>query len=267
MDASVQEPFVQEPSPIRQPEMAAPAMAPTADAAWAPLYRIGAVAALASVALIVAAVAVFLLWPPPTTVSGFFALLQRNPFLGLLDLDLLMVMTYAIMSPIYLALYIALRRASQSLMLIALTFELLGVALILGANPAFAMLSLSGQYAAATAEAPRAALLAAGQALMATSMGTGFNVGYVFGALATLLIAAVMLRSGVFSKATAYVGLMMGALTLIPATVGTLGVVLSLLSLAPTVAWLILVALRLFKMSRAPGVVNRMVNPVGEAAA
>ena len=222
-------------------------------AAWAPLYRIGAVAALASVAVIALAVVVFLLWPPPSDVSGFFALLQRNPFLGLLDLDLLLVTSYAVMTPLYLALYVALRRASQSLMLIALAFELLGTALILGSNPAFAMLSLSGQYAAATAEAQRSSLLAAGQALMATSIGTGFNVGYVFGAVATLLIAAVMLRSGVFSRAIALVGLAMGVLMVIPATVGTLGLMLSLISLIPTVAWLIMVALRLFQLGRMRG--------------
>ena len=94
------------------------------------------------------------------------------------------------------------------------------------------------------------ALLAAGQALMATSIGTGFNVGYVFGAASTLLISAVMLRSGVFSKVTAYVGLAMGALMVIPATVGTLGLMLSLFSLIPTVVWLIMVGRRLFQLGR-----------------
>jgi hypothetical protein len=137
-------------------------------------------------------------------------------------------------------------------MTIALTFELFSIALILGSNAAFGMLSLSGQYAVAT-DAERSSLIGAGQALMATSIGTGFNVGYVFGAIASLLIAAVMLRSSVFSKATAYVGLLMGVLMVIPATVGTLGLTLSLLSLAPTVVWFIMVALRLFRLSRALG--------------
>lgn len=249
MNTPVREP----PSDQRQRWGEASPSATTADAAWAPLYRIGAIAALMSVAVIVLAVAVFLLWPPPSDVSGFFALLQRNPFLGLLDLDLLLVTSYALMAPIFLALYVALRRISPSLMLIALTFQLLGIALILGSNPAFAMLSLSGQYAAA-GEAQRAALLAAGEGLVATSIGTGFNLGYVFGAVATLLIAAVMLRGAAFSRVTAYVGLAMGALMVIPATVGTLGLVLSLLSLIPTVVWLIMVGLRLFQLDRAPGV-------------
>lgn len=68
-------------------------------------------------------------------------------------------------------------------------------------------------------------------------------------------LAAVMLRSGVFSRATAYVGLATGALIVIPATVGTLGLILSLLSLIPTAAWFILVALRLFQLGRAPAVI------------
>ena len=60
-------------------------------AAWKPLYRIGGGAALLAVACIVAAIAVFLAWPPPITIENWFALFQRNAFLGLLDLDLLLV--------------------------------------------------------------------------------------------------------------------------------------------------------------------------------
>jgi hypothetical protein len=58
-----------------------------------------------------------------------------------------------------------------------------------------------------------------------------------------------MLRSGIFSKFIAYTGLVMGALMLIPASAGTVGLLLSLVSLAPTVIWLILVARRLFQLA------------------
>lgn len=117
------------------------------------------------------------------------------------------------------------------------------------------MLSLSGQYAAATTEAQRAALIGAGHALMATSIGSGFNVGYLCGAIGALLFAALMVKSRVFSKATGYIGLAMGALMVIPATVGAVGLTLSLISLAPTVVWLILVALRLLRLGHAPATV------------
>ena len=137
-----------------------------ADSAWTPLYRVGGVAALLAVAIIPLAVIVFLAWPPPTTVESWFALFQRNGFLGLLDLDLLMMTSYVVLIPLYLALYVALRRVSQSFMAIALAFNLLGTALVLAVNPAAAMLTLSDRYATATTDAQRTVFLGAGQALI-----------------------------------------------------------------------------------------------------
>ena len=219
-----------------------------ASSTWKPLYQVGAGAALLSVACIVVAIAVFLAWPPPTTIESWFALFQRNAFLGLLDLDLLLVTSYVVMIPLYLALYVALRRVSQSFMAIALAFNMVGAALILGVNPGAALLTLSDRYATATTDAQRTTVLAAGQALITNWSGTAFVMGYLLGAIAMLITAVVMLRSGIFSKFIAYTGLVMGALMLVPASAGTLGLLLSLISLAPTVVWLILVARRLFQL-------------------
>jgi hypothetical protein len=242
-------------SMLRSPSVSPPrpeAAVEQVESAWRPLYRVGGGAALVSVACIVAAIAVFLAWPPPTTIESWFALFQRNAFLGLLDLDLLLVTSYVVMIPLYLALYVALRRVSQSFMAIALAFNLVGAALILGVNPGVAMLTLSDRYAAATTDAQHATALAAGQALMANWSGTAFVVGYLLSGVAVLLMAAVMLRSGIFSKFIAYTGLVMGALMLVPASAGTVGLMLSLISLAPTVVWLILVARRLFQLPARP---------------
>lgn len=65
--------------------------APAIDSTWFPLYRIGAVAALASTVAIALGVAVFLIWAPPSDVPAFYALLRQNPLRGLLDLDLIMM--------------------------------------------------------------------------------------------------------------------------------------------------------------------------------
>jgi hypothetical protein len=111
------------------------------------------------------------------------------------------------------------------------------------------MLTLSDRYTAATTDAQRATFLAAGQALITNWSGTAFVVGYLLGGIAVLITSAVMLRSGIFSKFIAYTGLVMGALMLIPASAGTVGLLLSLVSLAPTVIWLILVARRLFQLA------------------
>src|SRR5215216_6948829 len=109
------------------------------------------------------------------------------------------------------------------------------------------MLSLSNQYGTASTEVERSTFLAAGQAMLATWQGTAFDVSYVLSALAILTVSAVMLRSHhLFSKTTGYAGLSAGVLTLIPPTAGTVGLILSLVSLVPMVIWLALIARRLF---------------------
>ena len=225
--------------------------AETPDAAWKPLYKVGAVAALIVAALTPIQAMLFIGWPPPGSVTGYFALFQSNWLLGLLDLDLLMIVDEILMVPLLLALYVALRRASQSFMLIATTLGLIAVTLYCVSREAtFTMLALSDQYAAATNEAQRSMFLAAGQTLLAIYNGTAFDIYYVLGALGGLITAAIMLRSSTFSKLTAYVGLVMSGLMLIPPTVGAVGLLLSLLSLVPMVVWLILVARRLLQLGQ-----------------
>ena len=146
--------------------------------------------------------------PPRSTLFPYTTLFrsQKNWFLGLLSLDLLYILNSALLSIIYLALYIALKRISESLMAIALTLGLVGIAAYFPSNTAFEMLSLSNQYAAATTDAQRTILLAAGQAMLAIYTGTAFNVYYVMNAIALLIISVVMLRGNIFSRVTAYVG-------------------------------------------------------------
>jgi hypothetical protein len=91
-------------------------------------------------------------------------------------------------------------------------------------------------------------LLAAGQALLVTWQGTAFAVGYILSGAALLIISVVMRRSTTFSKVTGYVGIVAGAAALVPANAGTVGLVLSLVSLVPLVVWLALVARQLFQL-------------------
>jgi hypothetical protein len=222
--------------------------AETTASPWKPLYWIGGVAALTIVGIMVIQIIVFIVWPPPSTVLGYFTLFHRNGLLGLLSLDLLYVVDNALVIPLYLALYAALRRASPSFMAIALAFGLVGIAAYFASNTAFEMLSLSSQYAAATTSIQRVQLQAAGQAMLATYQGTAFNVYYILGAVATLIMSVVMLRNSMFGKATAYAGIAAGVLALIPSTAGTIGLIFAFCSLVPTAIWLILIARRLLRL-------------------
>jgi hypothetical protein len=125
----------------------------TKESAWTPLYRIGAVAALIVVLFYVIQIIVFVVSPPPNTVISYFTLFHKNALLGLLDLDLLSIVDYALFVPLFLALYIALRRVSPSFMVIATALALIGIATYFASNTAFEMLSLGNQYAAATTDA------------------------------------------------------------------------------------------------------------------
>jgi hypothetical protein len=209
---------------------------------------IAAAAALLSVVCVVAAIVVYVTNPPPTSVSGWFALFQRSGILGLLDLDLLMLVSFALMGVIYVALYGALRRVNEPFMLLALLTGFATIATYFASNPAFTMLLLSQKYAAATSAVEQAQILAAGQSALAGWQGTAYDVSYVLGAVPMLIIAVVMLRSQVFSRATAYVGMVVGVLMLLPATAGTVGLVMAFLSLVPLVVWMLLIAIRFFQL-------------------
>lgn len=226
--------------------------AETTNAAWRPLYVVAAITALLAIAFVVQSVFVFFVWPPPASIENWFSLLQQNGFLGLLELDLLLVASYVLLIPLYIALYAALRRVNRSLMAIALAFNLAGAVLVLAANPSVAMFNLSGTYAHAVTGAERAAALAAGQAVMANWSGTSFVLGYLLGSFGLLITGLVILRSKDFSKLTAYVALAAGVLMLVPASAGTVGLIISLLALVPLVVFLFLVARGLLQLGGVP---------------
>jgi len=64
------------------------------------------------------------------------------------------------------------------------------------------------------------------------------------------LIAIAMLRSSIFGKAVAIVGLLLGILSLLPPTAGLAGMIFSLASLLPLEIWIILIARKLFQVTR-----------------
>lgn len=201
--------------------------AENSDSGWKRLYRVGGVAALAAGVLfrrnLAAEIGLFSTHPSPTTVSDWFALLQSNRLLGLAYLNIFDLVNYALLALMFLALYAVLRRDNKSTMAIATTLGLVGVAVYFASNTAFSMLSLSAQYAAATTDAQRTTLLAAGQALLAISRfssygaypGSGGYMSLLLIAIAGMITSAVMIRSAVFNRATAYAGILASALDLV----------------------------------------------------
>jgi hypothetical protein len=79
------------------------------------------------------------------------------------------------------------------------------------------MLALSNRYTAATDEIQRAALVAAGEAMLAVgeSHTPGTFLAFSLSLIASLLMAWVMLRGRVFSRAAASVGMVAFAFLLV----------------------------------------------------
>jgi len=230
---------------------------------WRPLGRIGGIAALlaallfrrnmgAEVSLFVGVEAI------PKSVADWYALLQGNPFISLAFLGVFDLVNYALVGLMFLALGAAFWQAHKSAAAMALASGLVGIAVSFAANVSLTMLSLSQQHAAATSEAQRAVLLAAGQAILATDNplaifpGTGAYVSLLLIALAGLLFSVVMLHS---NRTTAIVGLLASGCDL------AYCLTLALMPLLPVylfvavaglfwMIWHLLVARILFKLSR-----------------
>jgi hypothetical protein len=194
------------------------------------------------------------------TVPDWFRLLQENPFMGLRDLGLLNILLNTLAILIFFALFAAHRHSpDQPYAALAALVAMLGVAVFFATNRAFAMWDLSGRYAAAGTDAGRAAVEAAGLSLLSVgrSHSPGTFAAFFLTEAAGLMMAAVMLHSGIFSKATAIAGLIgfgmlllfevassfvlgLGAVTMILAVVGGLS----------SMVWYLLSARRLFQLAR-----------------
>jgi len=217
------------------------------DVRWYGLYRTASIAALISVILFLFQIVAYFVWPPPSTVAGHFALLQSRPLVGLVSLDFVILVDEVLAIPICLALYLSLRRVHESLMLIATALSAVSLVCYLIATPALNMLYLSQQFAAATTSVEREGLLAAGQAVLSSWLGTPIQVGYVVGSIAMVLVGWVMLRSPVFSRATGYVGITAG-LVGFGLYVPKVGIFISLLSVVAMQVWYVMIALKLWRL-------------------
>ncbi len=184
---------------------------------WKRLCRIGGVASLVQLACgLVTMVVVFALGGEPATAQEYFDLLQANRLVGLARMDFASVLTVGLYPLTAFGLFIALKRDHPASMTLALALLFAGAVLWLGSHSAFSMISLSDQYAVATTEAQRSQLLAAGQAVIASDMWhtTGAFMSGIFLQGATTLISILMLRGRVFSRATAWVGIVTHGLDL-----------------------------------------------------
>lgn len=158
----------------------------------------------------------------PETAQAGFTLLAENRVLGLLRLDALTILVMPLYYLVFLGLCTALRGTDDALALLAAALAFAGVTLILATPSAFSFLTLSDRFAAATDEAQKTLLLAAGEAILASDLwhGSGALMGGLLLQTAALLASVVMLRSRAFSRLTAWIGVVTHGLDLLHLLVG-----------------------------------------------
>jgi hypothetical protein len=182
------------------------------------LYKIGGVAALLQlVAILGYSVIIATLGPKPTSPTEYFEVFESNRMAGLLRGDFLMLILIGLYLGTFPALYMALKRYSPVYTAFATLFTIIVVTGVFAIESSFSLMHLSDQYAAATTEAMKAQLLAAGEAVIASDMwnSTGGYMGGILLQGSGMMISVIMLRSKDFSKLTAYSGLLGNGLDLI----------------------------------------------------
>lgn len=187
------------------------------------LCRAGGVAALLLIVYSLATmIQLTVLGGQPATAAEAFRLLQQDRLVGLLRLDLPTVLALPLYYLLFLGLFAALRREDPAPTTLATVLAFAGVTLALATPMGLSMLPLSDKYAAATSEEARTLLLAAGEAILATDMwhSTGAFVGGLLLQTGAVLVSIVMLRTSVFSRTTAYVGILTHGLDLLHVVLG-----------------------------------------------
>lgn len=222
------------------------------------LYKVGAAAAFLAAFLFrrnwSAEADVLLPVDMPVTPLEWFTLIHENRLLALIMLDFFDLVNNALVGILFFTLYYALKDTNEIYMRFANLICFVGIAVHLASNQAFAMLSLSDHYFAAS-EAEKSAFLTAGEAILAImNQGSGIYVSIFLIGFSGLMISIIMLQSNVFSRITAYFGIVANGVGLsyfitiiILPTIGWLPIPLSAI---PLMIWYILTGAKLYKLSK-----------------
>ena len=227
----------------------------------ASIYKLGAVTALLTLCTAVLEIWITFLpggYASAETVVDWFNLLQNNWFLGLRNLGLLNIVMTALSIPMFFALCMAHRQVNPKYSALALIISIIGDAVFYATNRAFALLDLSNQYAAAASDVQRMVLEAAGQAMLAVGQShtPGTFIGFCLAEVAGILISVVMVRGGIFSKRSAWVGILGFGMLLIyeifqsfiPGA-ASFALIFAMLGGILNLVWYGLIAQRLFKIA------------------
>jgi hypothetical protein len=186
----------------------------SADTRWKGLYRIGGAAALVALSanlldVILGFGETDIIVNGTKTALEWFALFREDWFKGLYVLGFLNIIYMASMVPVYFAIFTVHHRSYGVYAGLAMVVYFIGMAIYISNSAAIPMFVLSGRYAAAGTDTQRALFAAAGEAVLARGedFTPGSFTGLIFGGIAAIGMSFVMLRGGIFGKATAWIGI------------------------------------------------------------
>lgn len=225
------------------------------DTDWKWLYRVGGISALVLGIGYIIIIALYVpVGAPPRGAEARLMYLAGKTTLWWSILGL-SVLTDFLFVPVAFSLYFALKGINKKVMLLATSCVGLFVVLdltITWTNYA-SLITLSSNYAAATNETERAVFVTAA---IYPSILLESNLLFVYNTLTLsvgiLMTGLVMLR-GVFSKSTAYVGLITGILGMVavvgPFLVTALGAAIIIASILTTI-WVLFAGYRLYRLGQ-----------------
>ena len=223
------------------------------DEKW--FYRVGGISAIVLGIAYIAIIALYIpIGAPPSGVEARLTYLAGNTTVWWVILGL-SVLTDFLFIPVALSLYLALKGINTNVMLVAIAcmglFVFLDLA-ITWTNYA-SLITLSGSYAAATNDAQKAVFITAAMypsAILESSLLFVYNTLTL--SIGILMTGLVMLK-GIFSKSTAYLGLVTGILGIVsvvgPFFASALSTTIIITSILTTI-WVFFVGHRLYRLSQ-----------------
>jgi hypothetical protein len=192
------------------------------DSGWRDVCRLGGLTAFVSLVCSLATIVVFAtLGGPPETAEQTFTLLRDDRMVGLLRLELVSLVNVGVYYFTFFGLYAALRRTDAARATLATGLVFAGVTLWMASHSLTSLITLADRWTVAAPET-QLQLVAAGEALIAADMwhSTGAAFGGVLIECGALLLSVIMLRGNVFSRPTAWVGLVTHGLDLLQMLLG-----------------------------------------------
>lgn len=196
----------------------------------------------------------------PDTATDWFSLLQDQPGLGLVMLDIFDVIYFCIVVFVFVGLCGAFWKTSPEVAGLITTIGVVGAVLSIIPNQCIGLLQLSNQWAAAGTPEQRAMYEAAGEALLAIyGAGTvhqniAIYLSDIFVPLAALGFAVLMQHDPRFKKSTSTLGIVANGILL--TKVPLLLIAPALVFIAPSfsavflLVWYVLVGIQMWRASK-----------------